>query len=173
MEYKTMIISKIFSQNKVNGIGENQWSFVICKSQKCVIGHHSWSWFAFEGVIAGVWKGAQDVGVEEKARLFKSLLLLYFLSFPWDMLSDFRGGREGERGGQKHQSVAFHMRPYWGPNPPPRHVHWLGIKPVTLGSWDNSQWTELHWPRLLSLLKAHILDSVLILFPCFEKEISK
>ena len=55
------------------------------------------------------------------------------------MLIDFRErGREGEREGkiiidvrEKHRLVAFHMCLYRGPNPQPRHVPLLGIKPVT------------------------------------------
>ena len=34
--------------------------------------------------------------------------------------------REREREGEKHQCT-----PHWGPGPQPRHVPWLGIKPVT------------------------------------------
>ena len=46
----------------------------------------------------------------------------FFLSFPKDMLRE--GGREGEREGEKHQLVASHTPPEWGPNPQPRHVPW-------------------------------------------------
>ena len=38
--------------------------------------------------------------------------------------------------------------PYWGPGPPPRHVPWLGIEPVTLWGWHSIHWATLarvHW----------------------------
>ena len=71
---------------------------------------------------------------------------LYTFSFKKNYLFIFRQrGREGE----KHQCVvASHgdqrvpRCPYWGPGLQPRHVPWLGIKPVIL--WF-AGWHSIHW----------------------------
>ena len=62
------------------------------------------------------------------------------------MLTDFRErGREEEREGEKHRSLASHMRPYWGPNPQRRYVLWLEIKPATFSLQDDAptNWATL------------------------------
>ena len=41
------------------------------------------------------------------------------------------GEREGGREGEKHQLVASHMRPDWGPNKQSWYVPWPGIEPST------------------------------------------
>ena len=52
-------------------------------------------------------------------------------------------GREGEREGEKHQSVvASHTPHHWGPGLQPRHVPWPGIRPVTLCFIG---WHSIHW----------------------------
>ena len=51
-------------------------------------------------------------------------------------------GREGERKGEKHQCVVASCPPYWGSGLQPKHVPWLGIKPVTL--WFSGQ-HSIHW----------------------------
>ena len=52
-------------------------------------------------------------------------------------------GREREREGEKHQCVVVsHASLYWRPDQQPRHVPWLGIKPVTLGF---TGWPSIHW----------------------------
>ena len=63
-------------------------------------------------------------------------------------------GREGEIWGEKHQGmVASHVFPYSGPGLQPRHVPWLGIEPMTLGSQAGAQSTEPHQPGLNSVFK--------------------
>ena len=51
-------------------------------------------------------------------------------------------GREGERGRETSVSGCPKCTLYWGPGPQPRHVPWLGIKPVTL--WF-AGWHSIHW----------------------------
>ena len=41
-------------------------------------------------------------------------------------------GREGERGRETSVCGCLSRTPYWGPGLQPRHVPWLGIKPMTL-----------------------------------------
>ena len=66
--------------------------------------------------------------------------------FYTDLVSFRERGRKGEREGEQHQcdtliSCLLHI-PNWGPGPQPRHVPWLGIKPVTL--WFTGQ-HSIHW----------------------------
>ena len=68
--------------------------------------------------------------------------------------------RKGEREGnidlrEKHCLVASCMHPDWEPNPQPRHVPWLGIKPATLHfvGWHPTNWVtpaEQHYFLLIS-----------------------
>ena len=55
---------------------------------------------------------------------------LYVLIYAYWFQRERKGGRERER--EKHQSVASHWSPDQGLTPQPRHVPWLGIKPVAL-----------------------------------------
>ena len=64
-------------------------------------------------------------------------LFIYFFSFKFPLLIlEREEGREKERERnidvrEKHQLVAPCTHPDWGPNPQPRHVPRLGIKPTT------------------------------------------
>ena len=53
---------------------------------------------------------------------------------------------DGEREGKKHQSIASHAPPTWGPGPQPRHVPWLGIIQWPFSSQAGAQYTEPHQP---------------------------
>ena len=68
--------------------------------------------------------------------LFMSIFLLGFYLFIFR-----EEGSQGERG-EKHQFVVASHAPYWGPGPKPRHVPWLGIKPVTF--WFTGLYS-VHW----------------------------
>ena len=50
--------------------------------------------------------------------------------------------REGERGRETTMCGCLSRSPCWGPGPHPRHMAWLGIKPVTL--WFAGQ-HSVHW----------------------------
>ena len=57
-------------------------------------------------------------------------------------------GRKGKREGEKHWCVRdtligclLHIS-NWGPGPQPRHVPWLGVKPVT---FPFAGWHSIHW----------------------------
>ena len=64
--------------------------------------------------------------------------LLFFLRF---YLFIFRErGKEGER--EISMCGCLSHAPYWGPGLQPRHVPWLGIKPVNL--WF-AGWCSIHW----------------------------
>ena len=54
-------------------------------------------------------------------------------------------GREKERGEISMFGWLSHA-PYWGPDPQPRHVPWLGIQPVSLWFQAHAQSTEPHQP---------------------------
>ena len=77
------------------------------------------------------------------------LIFIYFL-FLKVLFIFWRGRREGEREGKKHQCVvASCAPPYWGSGSQPRHVPWLVIKPVTLWFADHCSTTEPHQPGLI------------------------
>ena len=60
------------------------------------------------------------------------ILVFIFLLSPEDMLIDFRErGREGEREGEKHQSVASCSCSNRGLNQQPRYVLRPGIEPTS------------------------------------------
>ena len=67
-------------------------------------------------------------------------LYRYFLGFIFLFLERGKGGKKK---GKKHQCVvASHAPPYWGHDPQPRHVPWLGIEPVTFCVTSLS---SIHW----------------------------
>ena len=58
---------------------------------------------------------------------------IFFYPYPRTRLVILeRGGREGEREGEKHWSVASYVCPNHGPNLHPRYVLWPGTEPATL-----------------------------------------
>ena len=72
--------------------------------------------------------------------------------------------RGWEEKGREPQSVASHMCPNWGPSPQPRHVLWLGIKPVTFRFVG---WCSTHWAipdRTLTFLFFIYLFSFIFMF---------
>ena len=72
-------------------------------------------------------------------------------------------GRERERVGEKHQCVvASHVPLHWGPGLQPRHVPWLGIKPVTL--WFTGR-HSIHWATPARAPISFILKIFFLLLP--------
>ena len=82
-------------------------------------------------------------------------------SFHWDLKKKdfifiyfYRGGREGERKGEKHscpRETLIHclsQAPNLGPGGQPRHVPWPRIKQVTSVLQDEDQPSEPHQPGL-------------------------
>ena len=76
---------------------------------------------------------------------FKFQLLFYlsifiFLKKYLFILERGKGGRK--RGRETSMCGCLQCTPYWGPDPQPRHVPWLGIQPATL--WFAVQ-NSLYW----------------------------
>ena len=92
--------------------------------------------------------------VKSKISLLFSLSFFNYLPYLWIFKKDFvylllekEEGRKKERERnidmlERHQSVAFPVPPVWGPAPRPRHVPWLGIKPVTFRFTGQR---SIHW----------------------------
>ena len=79
---------------------------------------------------------------------------MYFFE---DFIYLFWERREGRKKGRETSMCGcFWCTPYWGPDPQPRHVPWLGIEPVTL--WFTGQ-TSIHWATP---------DRAFCLFVCFK-----
>ena len=76
--------------------------------------------------------------------------------------------REGERGGEKYTCAreiligCLSHTPKWGPDPQPRRVPWLGIKPMTFRFTGSTQSTEPHQPRQESYFSKKALNELLL-----------
>ena len=57
-------------------------------------------------------------------------------------------GEGREQGTETSTCGCLSHAPYWRPGPQPRHVTWLGIKPVT---FRFTGWHSVHWARAPSL----------------------
>ena len=87
-------------------------------------------------------------------------LLTYFLD----------RGREGERGGEKHQCMVASCAPYRGPGLQPRHVPWLRIELVTFCSQSTEHTNQGEKPfSLTQHCHYHISSNskMLVIMTCF------
>ena len=108
------------------------------------------------------------------ASLISSKFEMLFIT---DFIYLFLGRGEGrERGRETSMCACLLCAPYWGSGLPPRHVPWLGIKPVTL--WFAGQ-CAIYWATpardrdvLILLMIIQVFTSgtgVLILFPLEQR----